>query len=103
MIMSQAQGAQSLASMVEQELSSLQIVDYLELVATVLYCYDFSLTVSKEFKTIWTRRFSIATLLFIVCRYTTFINRGVRVLQLYSWHNHLESQADLVPVRWFGE
>ena len=63
-----------------------------------LFFYDYISTVAQEYKTIWKRPLSAATVIFCTTRYLTLINRGVRMIQLMNWRGHMESQADYVCI-----
>lgn len=62
----------------------------------VLFCYDYMLTLSQEISTVWQRRFSGATVIYLLSRYTVLVNRLVRLVQVVSWRGFEEAQADLV-------
>ncbi|GJE93317.1 hypothetical protein PsYK624_094760 [Phanerochaete sordida] len=78
-------------------LSLLSVLDttlLIELTATTLYLYDYILTFSQEVGCVWNRKFTGASLLFIINRYVVLANRLVRLIQLVSWSGWKEGQAD---------
>lgn len=81
-----------------QVIPLLRIADtaaFLELAASALYCYDYVLTFSQEVRCIWQRRFSGASLLFVLNRYAVLVNRLLRLIQLVSWSGFKRQQADV--------
>lgn len=64
--------------------------------ATVLYFYDYLVTIHQEVRTVWNRRVSRATVTFVVARYLTMVNYEIRLIQVFDWHKHIEPQVDYV-------
>ncbi|KAI0083636.1 hypothetical protein BDY19DRAFT_900028 [Irpex rosettiformis] len=61
-----------------------------------LFMYDYFLTLPQEIKCIWRRKWSTATVLFLVNRYVVMCNRGFRMIQAVSWQGQFEHTADRV-------
>ncbi|KAI0752037.1 hypothetical protein C8Q74DRAFT_1211759, partial [Fomes fomentarius] len=46
---------------------------YPPLLTTVLVAYEYSLTISVEYRVIWCRKFTIPSILYLINRYTLFV------------------------------
>jgi len=54
-------------------------------IATMLTYYEFAITFSDEMKFIWGRRFTLATMLFCINRYTMLLARTLLIVQLLPY------------------
>lgn len=68
----------------------------LELAATVLYCYDCVLTFGDEVEHFWDRKFTQATLLYMINRYVMLVNRLIRLTDFVHWGHHSQAEADRI-------
>ena len=63
---------------------------------SVLYCYDYLLTLEEEGRFFWNRRASPTALLFFVNRYITLINRLIRLISLLPLNRGHQKQSQTV-------
>lgn len=54
---------------------------------TVLLWYDFALTFAAEVQRIWRRRFSGATIIYLIMRYSMLFQSALFVLSTVLWHS----------------
>ncbi|KAI0696084.1 hypothetical protein BC835DRAFT_1414477 [Cytidiella melzeri] len=66
--------------------------------ATTLLFYDYLLTFPDELRCIWSRKFSGATVLFVLNRYVSLISQLLLTIQLFSWDNQSQDAADTFTV-----
>ncbi len=76
--------------------------DHMKLIIRTILCtallfYDYFMTLGDEFRCVWKRKFSGVSVLFFVARYSTLLDRGVKMVQLVSWYNY--SEDTVVKVR----
>ena len=81
-----------LASTGEHELSPVLGSELIELFAALLW-FDFALTFSTEVRRIWARKFSGATLVYLLTRYTAIIDRILFVTEVLLWSSSDEVGA----------
>lgn len=80
-------------------LSPLLLLSYVHLsCSTACYLYDYVLTLSQEIKCVWRRRFSVASLLFVVIRYAALCYNALTMAHLILWTPDQVSIAEIVRV-----
>ncbi|KAI0710721.1 hypothetical protein C8Q76DRAFT_798256 [Earliella scabrosa] len=65
----------------------LVIENYCVIATTTLLWFDFGLTFTTEVRRIWRRKFSGATLVYLLMRYTAFIERVFYTLEVLIWNS----------------
>ncbi|KAF9007741.1 hypothetical protein BDZ89DRAFT_1168438 [Hymenopellis radicata] len=64
-----------------EALRHLRLVTYFDVSATALYVFDYLLTLEQEVELIWGSEWTITKLLYLVTRYSPFVNAGVILWQ----------------------
>ncbi|KAF9008470.1 hypothetical protein BDZ89DRAFT_547795 [Hymenopellis radicata] len=64
-----------------EALQHLRLVTYFDVSATALYVFDYLLTLEQEVALIWGSEWTITKLLYLVTRYSPFLNAGVFLWQ----------------------
>ncbi|KAI0083642.1 hypothetical protein BDY19DRAFT_1051727 [Irpex rosettiformis] len=74
--------------------NSVKISAAIELSSTALLFYDYLLTLPQEINNIWGRKFTLPTMLFLLNRYFSMIDGGLRTVQAISWEGYTEDDAN---------
>ncbi|KAH9939942.1 hypothetical protein B0H21DRAFT_755571 [Amylocystis lapponica] len=94
--MSQAdyEQAQALNALIATKYNEMMLANFCAVAATTLLFYDYAVTFSREVKCIWGRKFTLATVLFLLNRYLTILNRILMVVDMLPWQSLPQATAD---------
>ncbi|KAI0347693.1 hypothetical protein BDW22DRAFT_1349737, partial [Trametopsis cervina] len=77
---------------------TITIMACFELAASTLFLYDYILTIRQEVNCIWRRPKSLASVLFILCRYTVLAERMIMVV-VVVYVGHMQSRIPMLAER----
>lgn len=66
---------------------------------TAIFFYDYLLTFADEVHLLWRRRFSLVTVLFLLCRYTVFLDGLSRFVNYVYWRGDSGTSLSTAGVR----
>ncbi|PCH34968.1 hypothetical protein WOLCODRAFT_155612 [Wolfiporia cocos MD-104 SS10] len=72
----------ALSALIASKLNEMWLANFCSVAATTLLVYDYSLTFSREIRCIWGRKFSGATVLYLLNRYLTLIYRILMIIEM---------------------
>jgi len=89
-----AEQAQAFAALVVAKYDEMLLANFCAVAATTLLFYDYVVTFSREIRCIWGRKFTWATVLFVLNRYLTLLNRILMIVDMLPWQNFPQATAD---------
>lgn len=63
-----------------------------------LFFYEYFLTLSREIRFIWWRKWSLASCLFLLNRYVVLCTRSIKLAQIVPWSGHHRLITETVSV-----
>ncbi|KAK7685438.1 hypothetical protein QCA50_011301 [Cerrena zonata] len=83
-------------ALVAEKVYEMRLANGFAVAATTLLVYDYILTLPAEISCIWKRKLSAGTLIYFINRYGSLLYRTLMVVQMVSFENATEAEADLV-------
>ncbi|KAK7676156.1 hypothetical protein QCA50_020867 [Cerrena zonata] len=99
--MSSSQASNNGAKLVAFLIEKVRLNNEIGSATDTLVMYDYLLSLSTEIRCIWKRKFSAATILYFINRYGIIFYRITEVIQVVSFKNPTEAEADTVRLRSF--
>ncbi|KZT66239.1 hypothetical protein DAEQUDRAFT_740110 [Daedalea quercina L-15889] len=92
--MSQVDGTSNEAALAAALNQDMLLANFCSIAATTLLFYDYTLTFSREVRCIWRRKFSLATVLFLLNRYLFIVYRILMTVEMFPLaQNPMAGQA----------
>ncbi|KAI0629550.1 hypothetical protein C8Q77DRAFT_1161150 [Trametes polyzona] len=63
------------------------IADYCIVASTALLWFDYALTFAREYRRIWKRQVTGATVIYLIMRYSAMVRRVVYLLEVFVWRS----------------
>jgi len=89
-----AEQAQAFAALIAAKYNEMMLANFCAVAATTLLLYDYAVTFPREVRCIWGRKFTWATVLFLLNRYLTLLNRVLMIVDMLPWQNLPQATAD---------